>query len=304
MAQRPMVPNLGALNSGSLLGPETDRALQQVLQSAQGVLEAKKTREIVQSLVGSEPPNLQGMGELMQGVGSAIRSVAEAQSVLTKQILENIKPNGDGQRQDLVPLLIAMMQQHTQMLVTLLQEHVKQSEERWRMLLEAERERHERERQELKEELERAKSSVSPVDEVMQGKILPALLDKLTESWNSDPITQLGRLIKQAQDLKSLGSLLGGADKDEYSEGRLKWEELQIQKTRILREHEARLEELRARREFWQNLPKSAQAVAESVVRVLGGLGFVPANTIPPEAESAARSLLTGRPSSEGREEM
>ena len=304
MAQRPIVPSLGT-EAGGLLGPESDRALQQVLQSASGVLEARKAKEILQgALGGMDFSSFSGLGNLMEGIGTAYKAMAESQTMMTKQMLELMKDQKNGhQGNELLPALLALMNQQTQLIVTLLQEREKQSEERWRVLLEQIREYGERERQRLEAELERLKSSASPVEATLQGQVLPALVSKLAESWTADPITQLGKLAKQVQDLKALGSLFAGTDREEYTEGRLRWEELQLQKTKILREYEARLEEVRARREMWQNLPKVAQSAAEGFLRVLGGLGFVPVPHVNPEAEAMARALYEGREPREGRQE-
>lgn len=300
MAQRPMVPTLGAVEGTGLLGPETDRALQQVLSSASGVLEARKAREVLKGLTGLDSESFSGIGNLMEGVGSTFRAVAETQTKLMDTLMNWLKDNkSDGKSGEILTALLAIIQQNTQLIIGMMQEHAKQSEERWKALLEMIREEAERDRQRLEREIEQLRSSASPVEAAVQGQILPSLVQKLVDQWNADPLSQLGQLAKRVQELRAVGSLLGGGS-DEYTEGRLKWEELQIQKTRILREHEARMEEVRARREMWQNLPKAAQAAAEGVLKVLGGLGFVPVNTIPPEAEAAARAYLDGQPAAAG----
>ena len=111
---------------------------------------------------------------------------------------------------------------------------------------------------------------------------------------NQSPIDQLKELATVSDSLKgALGNVFGGQN-DEYSSGRLRWEEIQNDRLAISEKARWEMEDKKARRDFWKHMPAGVGAAAQQLVGALGSMGFGPINYVTPEADAAADQALQG----------
>ena len=287
MARIP-VPTLGmGTGMGQVDLSETLSKTKGIMDAVRANVDADAVAKILRAAAGggesggSSIPD--GIGGLLQGVSGAFKGAIDVQTTLMQQMAKGGSGGGDSM---MMLLIMQITQQSSAMMMQMLMESRKESDNRWAGMIEMIQNHHAEKIEDM-----RSRMGASPLDQMVHGDVIPALISGWTQNMNKSFADQVSDALAV---IEKLDTVRGRAQTDEYSPGRLRWEEIQNDRLKITEDGKTKKDEVQARRDFWKHMPSGVGRAAKEVVNVLGNMGFGPLNYITPEADAAADEALQG----------